>query len=350
MVQRADRLSCFGTGSEHLVLSGDDLAQLESLTGITSDSNTYEFAAVLASLLFLFSCASSSTSLRPFANFLYGHQARLGTTITMLSPTISSYVAILLALPAATIASTLDCENIRIDKQDFNLAALKGPKTVHLQEYDPPTISNTTFTIDICAKLEPVPDVDKSEQCPMGTRACGVEEIYNIVDGSHTTFKVQPIAGEFTATHGSNRALDPRWTRLKGSASNQDAEKEGLRLEMNGGKYPDTKNGQPHKAIVEFLCDKELTGNEGFEDPKEKRLVGRAEGDEGDNGDEEVTLPDLDKGKSINFVSFKDEGEDKVKVLRLSWKTKYACEGAEAAPPPPKKSSSWGFFTWFLIM
>ena len=58
----------------------------------------------------------------------------------------------------------------------------------------------------------------------------------------------------------------------------------------------------------------------------------------------------LDKGKSIKFVSFKNEGEDQTKVLRLNWKTKYACEGAKAAPPPPKKTSSWGFFTWFLIM
>jgi hypothetical protein len=109
-----------------------------------------------------------------------------------------------------------------------------------------------------------------------------------------------------------------------------------------------TKAGKPHKAIIEFLCDRNVTGNEGFEDAKEKRLVSRAEGED---GDEDITLPDLDKGKSIEFVSFKTEGEDQTKVLRLKWRTKYACEGAEAAPPPPhKKSSSWGFFTWSLIM
>jgi autophagy-related protein 27 len=270
----------------------------------------------------------------------------------MLPPAISSYFAVLLALPAATLAATLDCEKIRIDKQDFNLGGIGGPKTVHFQEYVPPSIYNTTFTIDICSKLDHDDAIDKLKQCPMGTRVCGIQEAYHPTDGTHFTTKVQPIAGEFTLSHGRSRALDPRWTRLKGSASNEDTEREGLRLELNGGKYPDTKEGMSHKAIVEFLCDPELTGNEGFEEPKEKRLVRRAEEGEGegDNEDDEPKLPNLDEGKSIQFVSFKNEGEDQTKVLRLSWKTKYACEGAKAAPPPPKKSSSWGFFTWFLIM
>lgn len=272
----------------------------------------------------------------------------------MLPPTISSYFAVLLALPAATFAATLDCEKIRIDKQDFNLRGIGGPKTVHFQEYDPPSILNTTFTIDICNNLKRDDAIDKSKQCPMGTQVCGVEEAYHPTDGSHFTMKVQPIAGEFTATNGRGRALDPQWARLKDGASNEDTEREGLRLVLHGGKYPDNKEGKPHKAIVEFICDAELTGNEGFEDPKAKRLASRAEGGEGegDGGDDEITLPDLDKGKSITFVSFKTEGkgEDEAKVLRLNWKTKYACEGAKAAPPPPVKSSSWGFFTWFLIM
>jgi len=268
----------------------------------------------------------------------------------MRSPAMSSYLAILLALPVTITAATLDCAKIRIDKQDFDLSAIGGPKTVHYQEYDPPTIANTTFTIDICENIKRDPDIDNSKQCPMGTQVCGIEETYFLDDKTHRTAKVRPIAGEFTATHGSTRALEPEWTRLKGSASNEDAEREGLRLELHGGKYPETKEGKPHKAIVEFLCDAELTGNEGFDDAKEKRLVSMAEGEGDDKGEDEITLPDLDKGKSIQFVSFKPEGEKETMVLRLSWKTKYACEGAEKAPPAPKKHNSWGFFTWFLII
>ncbi|KAM0714009.1 hypothetical protein Q7P37_010973 [Cladosporium fusiforme] len=269
----------------------------------------------------------------------------------LLSAAMPSYLALLLALPAAITASNLDCEHIRVDKQDFNLSPLGGPKTVHLQEYDPPSIANTTFTIDICKKLTRDPEIPNEKQCPSGTQVCGVEEVYGR-DGTHITTKVQPIAGEFIVSHG--RALDPRWTRLKGSASNEDAEREGLRLELNGGKYPENKEGVPHKAIVEFLCDAELTGNEGFGDAKEKRVVRRAEGEGEKEGegepDDEITLPDLDKGKSMEFLSFKPEGEEKTKVLRLRWKTKYACENAEAPPAAPKKSNSWGFFTWFLII
>ena len=271
----------------------------------------------------------------------------------MRSAAMSSYLAILLALPAAITASTLDCAKIRIEKQDFDLSAIGGLKTVHYQEYDPPSIANTTFSIDICDNLKRDPDIDKSKQCPMGTQVCGIEETYFLDDKTHRTAKVRPIAGEFTATHGSGRALEPKWTRLKGSASNEDAEREGLRLELHGGKYPETKEGKPHKAIVEFICDPELTGNEGFGDAKEKRLVSMAEGEgegDGGKGEDEITLPDLDKGKSIQFVSFKAEGEEQTMVLRLNWKTKYACEGAEKAPPAPKKHNSWGFFTWFLIM
>ena len=302
-------------------------------------------------LFFLFPfLLASSSHLDPGILQVIPSKQHLHKTAAMRSPAMPSYLAILLALPVAITASTLDCAKIRVEKQDFDLSAIGGPKTVHYQEYDPPTIANTTFTIDICDNIKRDKEIDNSKQCPMGTQVCGIEETYFLDDKTHRTAKVRPIAGEFTATHGASRALEPKWTRLKGSASNEDAEREGLRLELHGGKYPETKEGKPHKAIVEFLCDAELTGNEGFEDAKEKRLVSMAEGEGDENGDDEISLPDLDKGKSIQFVSFKAEGEDQTMVLRLSWKTKYACEGAEKAPPAPKKNNSWGFFTWFLIM
>jgi hypothetical protein len=148
---------------------------------------------------------------------------------------------------------------------------------------------------------------------------------------------------------GDGRKMDPKFTRLKNDASNSD-EKEGVRVELHGGKYA----GKPQKAIVEFLCDTSVSGNEGFEDEKGGAIDPRAYGrmqrrDDKDDGDEEPDLPDLDKGKNLKFLSYKEEGENE--VLRLQWKTKFACENAkDAKDPDQEKSAGWGFFTWFIII
>lgn len=255
-------------------------------------------------------------------------------------------------LPSAISAVTLDCDHIRIDKQSFTLSALAGPKTVHQTRSTPPSITNTTFTIDLCDPLRKLSDVPKEEQCQAGTRVCAVEEIYNPVENVRTIGSVRAIAGEFSASHG--RALDPEVERLKESSN--DETMEGLRVKLHGGKYPDARGGLKQMAVIELLCDKELTGNEGFGEDEavvHGAMQRREKSDEEDGG---PALPDQDKGKSLQFVSYKTEGKgsDEQDVLRLTWKTKYACENAEA--PPNKspsggdKTSGWGFFTWFFIV
>lgn len=274
-------------------------------------------------------------------------------------PSFWHSVPSLLLLPASISAVTLDCQHIRVDKQSFDLSALGGPKTVHQLQYLQPSISNTSFTIDICKSLKRTSGVPKSDECASGTRVCGIERIYNQADDSSTIERVIPIAGEFSTSHG--RAMDPEVTRLRDSASNSDSELEGLRAELHGGKWPETSSGKLQKAIIEFHCDPELTGNEGFEEDAEMmldinsygNLTRRAEDDEDDDEDDEVPeLPDLDKGKSLQFVSYKPDS-DGVGVLRLNWKTKYACEGAYDDPSTgggSNKSAHWGFFTWFIIV
>lgn len=189
---------------------------------------------------------------------------------------------------------------------------------------------------------------------------CGIERIYNQADDSSTIERVIPIAGEYATSHGRN--MDPDITRLKGSASHSDAEQEGLRAELHGGKWPETRDGKLQKAIIEFHCDKEWTGNEGFDDEENMldtmsygNITRRADEDD-DEDDDAPELPDLDKGKGLQFVSYKPEGDAGTGVLRLTWKTKYACEGAADKPSGGDKggsgssSSHWGFFTWFLIV
>lgn len=92
------------------------------------------------------------------------------------------------------------------------------------------------------------------------------------------------------------------------------------------------------------LCAIGKTGLEGFEDGE--ALVRR----DGDGDGEDPELPDLDEGKSLQFLSYKAESE--TDVLRLKWRTKYACEGVKAPSGSGGSSSSggWGFFTWLLII
>merc|ERR1711939_615403 len=238
-------------------------------------------------------------------------------------PSLRHSASALLLLPAAISAVTFDCSHVRVDKQSFDLSELGGPKTVHFQQYLPPSVSNTTYTVDICAPLPRTKGVPKTDECPNGARVCSIEQIYNQADDS--------------------------------------SKKEGLRVELEGGKYPMTKDGQPQKAIIEFHCNKDLTGNEGFEEDAESMLDMATYGnltrraDEDDEDDPEPPeLPDLDKGKSLEFVSYKTEedmGEDKG-VLRLKWNTRFACEGQAGKPSggSSKGGSHWGFFTWFIII
>ena len=274
----------------------------------------------------------------------------------------------LFLLPACIQAVTLDCAQIRDDGQLFNLEKLGGPKTVHWQQYKktPPTVMNSTFTIDICQPLNDK-DAKKNEKCPSGTRVCAKKWEYREEKEAYLE-SVIGIAGEYSTSRGSNRALDPKFTRLKGSAGNSDG-KEGVIVELNGGKNPDERSGTPQKAIIEFICDKKVSGNEGFKNngardtlptttviatppalhsandvpsvsaTPDGRLRTRADDDEGPD------LPDLDKGKNLQFVSYKAEGD--TEVLRLRWKTKFACENAVENRAP---TAGWGFFTWFIII
>jgi hypothetical protein len=148
---------------------------------------------------------------------------------------------------------------------------------------------------------------------------------------------VIPVAGNFKTTSGGN--LDPFWTRLKSSDSKAD----GLSLELNGGKY----NKKPQRAVIQFICDPDRTGEE------QGRQI-RAAKDEDDKDDKDKDGDDDDdeekpQTSSLTFVSYGPSGDKEDReVLRLDWRTKYACEnyaGGDGA-----KKTGWGFFTWFILM
>ncbi|KAL8926023.1 MAG: hypothetical protein Q9208_003164 [Pyrenodesmia sp. 3 TL-2023] len=229
----------------------------------------------------------------------------------------------------------LDCSDIRDNKQSFDISALGNPISVMttVDNSPSPSLTNTTFTIDICKPLKKAKGIPKEEDCPNGTRTI-------------------PIAGQYTL-HGGTE-LDPVITRLKTSSSPSDRKKEGFRLELHGQKYP-AKNGKPHKAVIEFLCqDKaEQKGERDLVDAIEKRE--KAKEDDDDGGEEEDhsatgEVADDGHGGRLKYIDF--DLVDDTKVLSLEWKTKYACENSKGGNDDSSKSKSshWGFFTWLIII
>ena len=163
---------------------------------------------------------------------------------------------------------------------------------------------------------------------------CAIERLDNTVENKTTIIDTIPIAGEFSHSFGG--ALDPKWTRMKSSASNADKEKEGVRLEMNGGKDSD---GQKQKAIVEFLCDTSTIDYR-------RRYLLAAEDEEDDNGtgedgDKKWEEVNDEHGGKLKLVSW--NVEEGTKVLRLDWTTKYGCEDLKD-DGTTSSSRHWGEF------
>lgn len=314
-------------------------------------------------------------------------------------------------LSCPSSASTYDCHHIRVDGQSFDLSPLSGAYSIHHLDPHPPSIINTTYTLDICKPLRKTKGVPKSHDCPNLTRVCGIERVIQDEDdggGDEDRKKhdekedeeirgVIPIAGDFVH-HG--KPLNAQWTRLKTSSSNADSEKEGLRVELHGGEYPfEQKHAKPQKAIIEFLCDRDRTGLEGLVEGdgkgqaeteesiaastsvSDRRSVsaknarndaldgsasvldddrkGQDDDDDGDHqkGDDEDDddEDDQDDGKSLKFIRYGPTSEDiNEDTLRLEWRTRYACEGIKDedgdSGRSPSGSGHWGLFTWFIIM
>ena len=173
----------------------------------------------------------------------------------------------------------------------------------------------------------------------ISSAVCAIERP---VENITTILDIIPIAGEFSHSFGG--ALDPKWTRLKSSASNADKEKEGIRLEMHGGIDSD---GQKQKAIVEFLCDTS-TSDEWRRNllvSKDKEDDRDAEDGNAEDGDKKGKEVDDEHGGKLKLVSW--DVEEGTKVLRLDWITKYGCED-EKNDKTGSSSGHWGEFLRLL--
>jgi len=79
--------------------------------------------------------------------------------------------AVLASLILAPLAAAdkLDCRSIEAGGFQFDLGKLKGPHSVLTSEDTPPTVKNTTFTLDLCGPLKRKGKVDDGDRCPDGT-------------------------------------------------------------------------------------------------------------------------------------------------------------------------------------
>lgn len=187
---------------------------------------------------------------------------------------------------------------------------------------------------------------------------CGITSTWNPIDDPEVKHPIISdvigVAGEYGLSHGGN--LEPKITRLKTT----DKGGEGIDIELHGGSYNDRKQ----KAVVSFLCEADFTGNEGYDDEEDKRrarsMSRRAEDKDDDDDDDEKSPENRykqDEKNAIQFVSYGEEGEgkDRLDVLRLNWRTKYACEksaeeGGGAGDDDSEEKAGWGFFTWFILL
>ena len=149
---------------------------------------------------------------------------------------------------------------------------------------------------------------------------------------------VFPVAGELSDVDGG-KPMNAKWERLKTSKSNADVGKEGLRIELHGGFRKENDKIRPQKAIIEFACNRERTGLENLPKPEDDYDEVKDKRDEEKTGD--------DGTPSLKFEKYGDE--EGIDVLRLEWRTMYACEDFKDGEDKAK-AAHWGFFTWFIIV
>lgn len=166
--------------------------------------------------------------------------------------------------------------------------------------------------------------------------------------------------------------LDPVATRLSTSSADGDKDKVGVRLVLQGGHY----NGRKQKAVVEVLCDDKLEGTEGEWKSDELGIPTPPSVKAAEDGKDKDDAPHQLKkdGAALIWDSYGPSEEDpkNMDVLKLTWKTKHACEkrseggsgggdkggsggrGGSGDGDKDKggqdESKHWGFFTWMIIL
>jgi hypothetical protein len=231
-------------------------------------------------------------------------------------------------------ATGFDCAHINTDGIKYDLSPLGGVHSLYHIEETEDYVVNTTYVLNICNILKGAA-IRGNLKCGTSKNICGFE-YRNAVDGSDSETKAFPIVGLDHLGHG---AKDPDITRLK----QLDPDREGLSVRMGGGQYLDDEKAKKDAgAVIEFQCDPTRSGLEGLttheETAEEEQLQAK------EDGDDQIG----DKSRSLQFKSFAP-ADDNSYVLKLDWKTRYACDDYLSSKKGGS-SSHWGFFTWFIVI
>ncbi|OJJ45570.1 hypothetical protein ASPZODRAFT_69305 [Penicilliopsis zonata CBS 506.65] len=231
-------------------------------------------------------------------------------------------------------ASGFDCQQIVADGFKYDLSPLGGVHEVYNLQNLTESVVNTTYVLNICNILKGASIRDKLK-CGTSKNICGFRYEYD-EESEESAGYAFPVAGLDHLGHGTK---DPEITRLK----KLDPDEEGLMVKLAGGEYSETHDPNDKKkkdvsAVIQFKCDPDRTGLERLTDAREEEKRGDPAAGDNNEGD-----------RSLQFKSF-GASDDGSYVLRLDWRTRYACDDYLKQKKEVDSSSSWGFFTWFIII
>jgi hypothetical protein len=245
---------------------------------------------------------------------------------------------------ASASASGFDCADLKIDNYKYDLSPLKGVHELNHTVTTDDYVTNTIYRLNICNILEGAARED-SATCGTGKNVCGFVHQTPKDGNGGATFGF-PIAGLDPVDKSPK---NPELKRLK----DIDPETEGLRVKLEGGLYKGDLNDQKPKkaaAVIDFQCDHERSGLEGLRTiPDSETKERRRRADEGGAVPSGNSTSGNSSSASLQFKSFAPS-DDGTYILRLDWRTKYACDEFEKEKGDTPGSRSWGFFTWLIII
>ncbi|KAJ5764909.1 autophagy protein Atg27 [Penicillium odoratum] len=241
----------------------------------------------------------------------------------------SSGALLLSALLPLASGYIFDCADVKTKEHTYDLSGLRGThEIVHSSGNETAgQVTNTTYVLNICNNLKGAANRPEGK-CGTTKNICGfIKTSTEDGGGSHWAYSLAGLE------HLGEGGKDPEVTQLK----EIDEAQEGVRIKMSGGEYKEEADAKkkPAAAVIDFQCDPDRSGLEGLANTEDVEKRRRDE---------------VSKDPSLQFKSF-GPNDDNVYILKLNWRTRYACDNYDGGNSGSGDSSKhWGFFTWLIII